>query len=190
MKKFGAIIALATFLTVGGVYATFNYAQGGVNEASSDMSLGISDVVNNTEKGAITIDTDFKITVDDDGYVNNNKVHNYTTCMTTTGSFVVNFTPQTGADAEVRDYGIVLEMTVEITGTNTYAGETILTTNGLSTDGKMTLNNGQKIKGDYTVDLASVFAITPIELKTHEEYDNYKAALNTINVKITIGEKA
>lgn len=30
MKRLGAIIAIALVLTIGGVYATFEYAQGGV----------------------------------------------------------------------------------------------------------------------------------------------------------------
>lgn len=190
MKKFGTIIALATFMTVGGVYATFNYAQGTANEASTSLIPTIEGVGTTTSKGTITINSNFVISIDDEGELNG-EANNYFTKMETSGEFKVVFTPEVGADADVRDNGIALEMKLEITGTNTYkdnnVDKEIFTLN--TTTNPVALNSGNKILGSYTVDLASYISLTRIELKTLAEYNAYKTQLDGVRIKVTISEK-
>ena len=186
MKKFGSIIALATLMTVGGVYATFNYAQGTANEASTSLIPTIEGVGTTTSKGTITINSNFVININDEGEING-EANNYFTAMETSGEFKVVFTPEVGADADVRNNGIVLEMKLEITGTNTYNEQNIFTLN--TTANPVTLNSGNKILGSYIVDLASYISVTRIELKTLAEYNAYKTQLDGVRIKVTISEK-
>ncbi len=190
MKKFGMTIAMATVLTIGGVYATFNYAQADVATANDTLSLKIADAVTDTPKGEISINSTFVMTVDDKGIIAGG-TSTYYTGLTTKGDFKVNFTAATGADADVRENGIVLEMTIAITG-NYYDGDdgdTIFTTTGLTKDGKVTLNSGEKIKGDYTVSLLNYLSLTEHKLDTKAKYDAYAKALEGTTITITIGEK-
>ncbi len=188
MKKFGLTIAMATILTIGGVYATFNYAQDTVTEATETLSTGIEAAVVDTPKGTIKIKSDFALTVDDKGLIDGG-TSTYVTGLTTTGSFVVNFTPATGADSDVRDNGIILEMTIALTGSNSYDGGSIFTTSGLSSEGKVTLNSGSKINGDYTVNLLDYLSLSEHTLDTKDKYDAYADALAKLTITITIGEK-
>ena len=186
MKKFGTIIALATLMTVGGVYATFNYAQGTASEASTSLNPTIEGVGTTTSKGKIEINSTFAIKVDDEGQLNG-EANNYFTKMQTSGEFKVVFTPEVGADADVRDHGISLKMKLEITGTNTYNNQDIFTLN--MTTNPVVLNNGDKILGSYTVvDLASYISLTRIELKTLAEYNAYKTQLEGVSIKVTVSE--
>ena len=51
MKKISTIIAMATIMTVGGVYATFNYAQNPTQAATGEISPIISGAVTESSKG-------------------------------------------------------------------------------------------------------------------------------------------
>lgn len=187
MKKFGMTIAMATMLTIGGVYATFNYAQVNVTEANETLSLGIEAAVTDTPKGTINITSTFTMTVDDKGLIDGS-TSTYVTGLKTSGSFVVNFTPSSGADADVRDNGIVLEMTISLTG-NSYDSGSIFATSGLTSEGKVTLNSGNKVNGDYTVNLLDYLALSEHTLDTKAKYDAYKTQLDATVISVTIGEK-
>lgn len=180
MKKFGLTIAMATILTIGGVYATFNYAQGDVTKADQELGITIEDAATTTTKGKISINNTYTMKVVNKG--------NNVTDLETKGDFKVSFTPSAGADADVRDYGIVLEMTIAISK-NTYDGNEIFVTSGLDEYGKTTLNGGNKINGEYTVDLSSYISLKEYDLPTYEDYNNYKTALEGAKIQITIGEK-
>ncbi len=73
MKKFSILIALALCVTVGGVYATWNYMTvESAAEQSGAVSMGLTDRVIETAQGtlAVTVHDDAKIFVDqkDDAY--------------------------------------------------------------------------------------------------------------------------
>ena len=59
MKKVSAIIAMATIMTIGGVYATFNYAQGDAASVSDTLSPSIESAVLESNKGKIEITSNF-----------------------------------------------------------------------------------------------------------------------------------
>lgn len=187
MKKFGITIALATVLTVGGVYATFNYAQGNAQSVSNDVTVGIENAVIDTVKGTISINSDYTMTIDDKGLIDGG-TSTYVTGLVTNGSFKVNFTASTGADTDVRTKGIVLEMAIKLSN-NEYNGSTIFDTNNLDSDGKVTLNNEKEILGDYEVDLSNYLSLHEHTLSTYDDYTAYKTALDSFKINITISEK-
>lgn len=61
MKKLGTIICIALMLTVGGVYATFNYAQTTAGSVEETVGHTIEGAVTNTAKGTIGLTSDYAI---------------------------------------------------------------------------------------------------------------------------------
>ena len=108
--------------------------------------------------------------------------------MKTTGTFKVTFTPEIGADADVRDNGIKLSMKLSFTG-NKYDNKDIFVTTGLDSDSSVLLNEGKKVNGEYVVSLTDYFnANNEIKLSTYAEYQTYKAELDKTQIKIEISE--
>ena len=187
MKKVSAIIAMATIMTIGGVYATFNYAQGDAASVSDTLSPSIESAVLESKKGTIKITSDFAVTIDDLGVINNT-TRSYFTGMKTTGTFKVTFTPEIGADADVRDNGIKLSMKLSFTG-NKYDNKDIFVTTGLDTNSSVLLNEGNKVNGDYEVSLTDYFdANNQIKLSTYAEYQAYETELKNTKITIEISE--
>lgn len=188
MKKVSAIIAMATIMTIGGVYATFNYAQGDAASVSDTLSPSIDSAVLESKKGTIKITSDFAVTIDDLGVINGGTTHSYFTGMKTTGTFKVTFTPEIGADADVRDNGIKMRMKLSFTG-NKYDSQDIFVTTGLDSNSSVVLNDGNKIKNEYEVTLTDYFnANDKIKLSTYAEYQAYKAELAKTQITIEISE--
>lgn len=184
MKRLGAIIAIALVLTIGGVYATFEYAQGGVvsleNETISKELIGMTDT---TAKGTITIKSnDFKITVDDFN-------HNLHTAGRFENKTTINFNPAPLADADVRANGIKLKLTIAVTGNEYDDGEKhkLFNISEEALNG-VTLNGGAKINGDYEINFADYITVTDIYLSTPEKYTAYSEAFNGTTITFTISE--
>lgn len=57
-KKLSALIAAALCVTVGGVYATWQYAEKNASTAEAELLLGITSIESVTEKGSIAISKD------------------------------------------------------------------------------------------------------------------------------------
>ena len=187
MKKLSTIIAMATIMTVGGVYATFNYAQNPAQAATGEISPIISGAVTESSKGKIKINSTFKVTIDDLGVIAGG-ANSYYTGMKTEGTFKVSFTPNVGADADVRDNGIKLNMKLSFTG-NKYDEKDIFVTNGLDSNNTVSLNEGNKILGEYEIKLTDYFgANEAIKLSTHAEYKAYENQLKNTKILIEISE--
>lgn len=180
MKRIRAIIVVALVLVVGGVYATFNYAQEDAIPQTDTLDKNLAAATTNTPKGTINITNTFTITVDDIDDANA-----LTTAMVTSGDMKVSFSPATGADADVRDNGIPLTLTVTITGTNSYNSQAIFTTTAAT---GVALNGGNKVKDEITVNPADYIAVTAISLPTYSEYEAYKAVYETIVITFTVSE--
>lgn len=185
MKRLGAIIAIALVLTIGGVYATFNYAQGGVVSLENETILKeLAGKTINTAKGEIKIKSNnFTITVDDlDG--------NLHTKGSFTGTTTINFTPAPLADADVRAHGIKLKLTITVTGNEYDDGETthkLFNISQEALDG-VTLNGNAPIRGDFEIDFADYITVTDIYLSTPAKYDAYKTAFDNTTITFTISE--
>lgn len=183
MRRIGIVIILALVLTVGSVYATFSYAQGEVAQKTSSISTNVADKVVTTEKGTITIDNSFAISVDDTSGA-------LKTSYTTSGTTKVTFTAATGADDDVKNNGIKLKLTITFGGTNKYNGTDIFTTKAAYTAGGVVLNGGNKVLGEITINLADYLAVSEISLPTAAEYDLYKSAFDATTITITVSETA
>lgn len=185
MKRLGAIIAIALVLTIGGVYATFNYANGGVVSLENETILKeLAGKTINTAKGEIKIKSNnFKITVDD-----------LTDTLHTGGRFegttTINFTPAPLAAADVRDNGIKLKLTITVTGNEYDDGETTHKLFNISQDALtgVTLNGGAKIINDFEINFADYITVTDIYLSTPDKYDAYKTAFDNTTITFTISE--
>lgn len=187
MKKISTIIAMATIMTVGGVYATFNYAQNPTQAATGEISPIISGAVTESSKGEIKINSTFEVIIDDLGVIGGGS-NSYYTGMKTEGTFKVSFTPNVGADADVRDNGIKLNMKLSFTG-NKYDEKDIFVTNGLDSNNTVSLNEGNKILGEYEIKLTDYFgANEEIKLSTHAEYKAYENQLKNTKIIIEISE--
>lgn len=188
MKRLGAIIAIALVLTIGGVYATFSYANGGVvsleNQTISKELIGMTI---DTPKGKISIkeDSNFKITVDDF----NSNLH---TTGKLEGTTTINFTPAPLAAADVRANGIKLKLTITVTGNEYDDGETthkLFNISQEALDG-VTLNGGAKIDGafEFEINFADYITVTDIYLSTPTKYEAYSQAFNATTITFTISE--
>lgn len=199
IRKIGTIVALAAIMTVGGVYATFNYAQQGVTEAAGQAETVIAEAKNDLKKGTLTVVSTLKIGVDDKGFVGKPAGESlWLTAKTVEGSFKVTFTPTPGADKDVVDNGIVLTRKIAIslnddTKKNEYtdaAGKTdaILT---LDSDAAVDLNGGAKVIGehDFADEISNAITVTEFSLPTQNDYDNYSALLKNLVITVTIAEK-
>ena len=186
MKRLGAIIAIALVLTIGGVYAAFNYAQGGVVSVENEMiSKELAGMTTDTPKGTIAIKSNnFKITVDDLG----GDLH---TKGKFEGKTTINFTPAPLADADVRANGIKLKLTINVTG-NEYVDEgktyNLFNISENALNGGVTLNNDKPINGDFEINFADYITVTEIYLSTPEKYTAYSNAFKATTITFTISE--
>lgn len=182
MKRLAAIMAGALLTTVGGVYAQFTYAQGNVEQAEISMQKNLATAATNTEKGTINVTGDFLVSIDD----TNNDLMTETTIS---GDLTISFTPAQGADAEVRDNGIPLKMTIVIDGTNKYANNALFALKTAYTEGGVLLNGGKKVKNAVSVKLTDYIEWKQeFTLSTFAEYEAFKAAFEGTTITVTVSE--
>lgn len=99
-KLLSVFVAFALMITVGGVYATWNYADGGVNDEDYAGFISLTEDVTGIQKGTLAIDTaqtNFKIEFDDPNTddpstdnINEDEMH--TAVLAYSGKIVVKFT--------------------------------------------------------------------------------------------------
>lgn len=192
MKKLGLIILMALVLTVGGVYATFNYAQADVDSKSATLNKGIATAKTETPKGEIAIDVEgFLLKIDDTGT-------NLKTGLDAQGSVTITFTPATGADGSVVADGVNLKLEISFTN-NTYTQngvdyQVFKTTDKYNATTGVVLGTGTKNgdKFEYTVSLGQYFTVSEIPLPTLADYNAFHtwffAESGNAVVTITVSE--
>ena len=185
MKRLAAIMAGALLTTVGGVYAQFTYAQGNVNDQVINAQKKLAEAVGDeTKKGTINVTGDFLVSIDD----TNNDLKTETAI---TDSLKVTFTPAPqGADADVRDHGIQLKMTIVIGGTNKYDNKDLFALKTAYTEGGVLLNGGEKVK-DTAVSLNLTDYIEWKEeftLSTFAEYEAFQDAFTATTITVKVSE--
>lgn len=199
MKKLTALIMAALILTIGGVYATWQYAQGSIQSKVAYINgqqLNM-EVNKDATAGNFTVNTNgVSILVDD----NNN---DYVAELEFNGAIVINFTPATGSS---HTEGAIMEYQVSITDTSvtyptaTQGGDgkyTVGTEQAriLKIDdaksGWITLNNGVATKEatiaaeDLGLQLGGTFY-----LPTYEDFAVFRDKLKSLSIKIEVREKA
>ncbi len=191
MKKLGTIIALALVLTIGGVYATFSYAQGNATEATGNVGKQLAAATVDAEKGSILIEENtFVITVDDVG--------NLTTGASYSGALKVKFVATDGADQTVKDDGIKIKMTVSFGLTddatqgltaNKYGSDDIFVLRNMGSNGYVEINGGNKVTDTAVeVDLSQYITVSSISLPTYSDYQAYKTAFDATTITVTFSE--
>lgn len=185
MKRLAAIMAGALLTTVGGVYAQFTYAQGNVDEQVISAQKNLAEAVGGeTKKGTINVTGNFLVSIDDTD-------KNLITETTITDTLKVTFTPAAqGADADVRDHGIKLKMTIVIGGTNKYNNNALFALKTAYTEGGVLLNGGEKVK-DTAVSLNLTDYIEwkqEFPLSTFAEYEAFQDAFTATTITVKVSE--
>lgn len=176
-------MAGALLTTVGGVYAQFTYAQGNVEQAEISMQKKLAEAKGGeTKKGTINVTGNFLVSIDD---TDNDLI----TETTISGDLTISFTPAQGADAEVRDNGIPLKMTIVIDGTNKYANNALFALKTAYTEGGVLLNGGNRVKDAVSVKLTDYIEWKQeFTLSTLAEYNAFSAAFRDTTITVTVSE--
>ena len=194
MKKLGAIIALATCVTIGGVYATWNYAQGGANSVDQTFAVSLAGTDITTTKGRFVVDTSrVSISIDDQiGSDGTTTVGDHVAELYITGDITITFTPNAGADETVTTEGVAMEYSISMGYANgttdpwKYEGVDVFTIDST----KQSINNGNAtLTATITADdLLSLIHLNQISLPTLEDYNAFHTVLHTAWFVITVNE--
>ena len=188
MKKLSLLIALALIVTISGVYAAWNYAQGATASVEITREINMAQVNTNSNKGSISATpSNVAFLVDDGG--------SYHTVLNGTGEFAIAFTPNTGASDDIITNGIKMKATITIKSTNnlTYNGVVPIT---VKTDGEGELQNviditptGPSRTATLTVaQILGCVELCDVVLDTKEENDAFHTVLIDYTIVITISE--
>lgn len=187
MRKIGTIITLAVALVIGGVYATFNYAENTpVAKDSQFQATVLEDADIGTPIGTIEITSNtLQLKV-------KNKGENVTALDTIDGELTATFTPETYAPTNIKDNGIDWGVRIEFEGVNEYEGTTVLTTTSYGTSYEKVLvgDTPSKTLTLNNANIGGLIGVTEISLPTYAEYQAYKAVLDAITIKITLSKFA
>ncbi len=198
MKKLSLLMALAMFITIGGVYASWHYQNATIEPKHTYFNkIQLTEIVPDGEKGAIRVNhSGLVIEIDD---ANDDKAPE----LVVKGTITIYYTPAAD-NVDVPDLYYHLGMSNPALGaTNnhvdpvsalTFKGDSIFTTYNTANhkiDRTQLVSNGDG-SYVYTIDeatLQSYFAInTDIVLSTYQDYLEYNNALAAMNYGITVGE--
>lgn len=182
MKKLSLLVALILCVTIGGVYATWNYAENAATSQTKyfDASTVITDKVESLSKGTIKVDTtNLKITIDDtnDDFYGELKIEGYVS---------VEFTPSAGASHEVANNGIKMQYVLGSTENFKYLGNDIFTVD-TTAQVESAASKSFTIEAD---ELANLITLNTVQLPTAADYTAFKAALHSGSISITVSEAA
>ena len=146
MKKISIILAAASVLVVGGVYAGWSYSQGAVAATDDDIGVIMTDESTSSAKGILSVDSSAsKFEIDDGG--------DYLPTLLMKNSPVVTFTPNAGVDDDVKANGIDIEWWIEIHQDEAHPGDWQYDT---------TFGSGTAVMKDiFTVNTAKTAITTP-----------------------------
>ncbi len=193
MKKLSTIIALALIVTIGSVYAAWNYAQGTTASNEVTREINMAQVNTDSNKGSIAVTPDDVLfLVDDAG--------GYLAKLTGEGEFLIKFNPAVGADPEVIASGIKMKAIVTIQGAKKYDynGEDITPVAAKNGSYEITLNGGKAcletkllvsdILAGIDFCLNESGEVTPVYLRNKTENDRFHTAIKDYTIYITISE--
>ena len=193
MRRISVLILTAMLLTISGVYATWNYAQGNTEVRTRYTTPALTDKVVGTAKGTITVDHEsFKVSIDD---ANNDHIAE----AVYEGSIKITFTPSQGADTTVVKNGIPIVYSFSVTNPWTYGEQQIFTvtsTGAQETQLAMTPvydeQDDEKISHfEATIPAETIktyLVLGNFSLPTSQEYEDFKAVLNNGSICITVKE--
>ncbi len=211
MKKLSVLIALVLCVTIGGVYAAWNYSQGDTASVNVSREINMAQVVTNGTKGTITAtpQNNFAFLVDDiandtpngDGTYTDIK---YKAVLVGTGDIQINFTANPGADQTTKDYGVKMIATITLSAKDNLKysdphtsqdvvpitvreGENVIAL-GENTNNK---NNNPDITNEAKItaqEIVDCLELANVILDTKAENDAFHTALKDYTIVITISE--
>lgn len=212
MKKLSVLIALVLCVTIGGVYAAWNYSQGDTASVNVSREINMAQVVTNGTKGTITAtpQNNFAFLVDD--IANDPDPDNegsfidikYKAVLVGTGDIKINFTANPGADQTTKDYGVKMIATITLSAKDNLKysdphtsqdvvpitvreGENVIAL-AKNTNNK---NNNPDITDEATItaqEIVSCLELANVILDTKAENDAFHTALKDYTIVITISE--
>ena len=198
MKKLSLLVALALVISVGGVYATWFYAETTMKTSEHEFkNLGITDVNTLAQTGTITV-TDTLILKIDDNAGNHTPGWDADVNAGNAGKISIVFTPNSGANDTTLKYTVTI-------ANNTYTPEggsaqPIFTTDTIDaahTEAKVVLQgtfdyispNASVTKEILLADITSELSVNnAFTLPTIDDYNAYSTALDNVVLKLTIEE--
>lgn len=181
MKKMGLLIALATVLTVGGVYATWTYADKAVETKTANIAVGVVESTATAAIGEIKVTGDmaFKIDQTASGNYHGMLIHD----TTTSEELTLTFTPAAGAPASWAD-GVAFKYVLSINA-GTYNSKAILvldSTKAEKAEDNATDNTWTITKADI---LAAVSVNQEFTVPTSADYTTFTTAVTNTKPSIT-----
>lgn len=196
MKKLSVLITILLIVTMGGVYATWSYAEANAAESHQHMSINLESATTTQAEGVIhSVINTMNVLIDDTD-------DDYTAEITVTGKMGFVFVPNAGASDDVVENGIAMQWQLEQTNPGVqHGGDNIFT---ISQANPTTLNSTKITDGNKTdfgvdlstyiggfyveVDATAVSAVLSIELElpTYEDYTTFKGELATTAGKLGI----
>lgn len=189
MRKLSLLVALLLLVTVGGVYATWTYAEGTATSSHKHMSVNIASLGNTTPVGeVVNVLNSMDVLIDDGG--------NYVAKAGFSGKMGFVFIPGVGASSDIISNGLHLSFDVKQDTPLKYEGNNIFE---IVSDEKTDLGKGTKITeenkntlcpgtdlsnyvGGFYVEIsaeqvAQYVQINNIVLDERAEYDRMQSAL-------------
>ena len=200
MKRLSVIISLALVVTIGGVFAAWNYSNGTATGITTTRVLDMASITTTVEKGKITANsTGMTLIVDDAKSVNPETGKSFKAVLTGTGSINITFTPDTSAEPTVQANGI--HMIAEVTVTQSEGAIQWTASNGQdydilienTVDGKNIIDLGvtkiAEIEADTIIDALIFCGGEEVLLDTYKKNQDFVAAMSKYTINIKISEK-
>ena len=208
VSKLGFISLLCLVLVIGGVFATWNYAQGSVSSVSDTATIGLTGIGADSAKATISIvQNGVSVQIDDDN-------NDYRGELVIAGTIDIVVTIKDGADQDAYNNGITVkidltedfgeyEFAANASGAAGASKDVILLTSTSLTITKGTANgwvrtdDGGTVKFTYTlttaklnelITLAKTGDLVNVYLPTKANYDAFSAYLSGKTVTLTASE--
>lgn len=189
MKKISIILAAASVLVVGGVYAGWSYSQGAVSSVNDDIGAIMTAESVGSSKGTLSVETgSTKFEIDD---ITGDEA--YLPVLVVKNAPTVTFTPSVGADKTVIDNGVSLQWSISIDGgadgwkyDSTFNNQTPDKDIFTVSSSKYDIPDSAKVKnadGSFTYTISTDSLLTAVKLTLQEEnvlldtkakYDSFK----------------
>ena len=207
MKKISTLIALATLVTIGGVYASWTYASSGKLSSTfyldGSTNVGITDKVG-ADKGTLSINRDnFRIVIDDED-------NDHNADFSVSGYLTITYTPSIAVTDDEKKNGLDLVFTLQ-SSIAKYEGVSIFALCEDAHDIVTIVPNDVDPETGFAQSFTYTISATEIDkalsfytdvhsedeatddgvlrLDTEEEYDAFKEALHSGALQIIISEK-
>ena len=203
-KLLSVFVAFALMITVGGVYATWNYSDGAMSELEYTRTHSIFDLTEDSAgstKGSFSFNTTtFKVIIDD---IDDGVAHH--AVLDFEGEIVLVFTPDEMASNDVKENGIGVKFALSNNESLVWGGESIFNLYTTAVVAGSTITIGEdsidvpdlvkQTDGTFTWTLTADFfenlialRTTPLILDTHDDYNTFENLLAGNKVTLTFSE--